>query len=124
MGHIDDSLLVGQSFNSSHRNTADTISLFTNLGFTIQPVKSVLQPRRKIDFLGFVLDSITMTVTLTVATAMKVRSACQNLLFQETTTLRSVAQVIGFLVCSFPTVEYTEMHSRHLELDKNFCTPC
>ena len=67
MGHIDDSLLVGQSYNSYHRNIADTVSLFTNLIFTIHPVKSVLQPQQKIDFLGFVLDSITMTVTLTAA---------------------------------------------------------
>ena len=49
---------------------------------------------------------------------MKVRSACQNLLFQKTTTIRSVAQVVGFLVSSFPAVEYAEMHYRHLELDK------
>lgn len=118
MGRIDDSLLVGQSFNSCHRNIADTVSLFTNLGFTIHPVKSVLQPQQKIDFLGFVLDSIIMTVTLTDAKAMKVRSACQNLLSQKTATIRSVAQVVGFLVSSFPAVEFAEMHYRHLELDK------
>ena len=118
MGRIDDSLLVGQSFDSRHRNIAETVSLFTNHGFTIHPVKSVLQPQRKIDFLGFVVDSITMTVTLTAAKAMKVRSACQNLLFKKTTTIRSVAQVIGFLFSSFPAVEYAEMHYRHLELDK------
>ena len=47
MGHIDDSLLVGQSYNSYHRNIADTVSLFTNLGITIHPVKSVLQPQQK-----------------------------------------------------------------------------
>ena len=97
---------------------ADTVSLFTNLGFTIHPVKSVLQPQQKIYFLGLVLDSTTMTVTLTAAKAMKVRSASQNLLFQKTTTISSVAQVIGFLVSSFPAVEYAEMHYRHLELDK------
>ena len=57
MGHVDDSLLVGQSFDSCHRNIADTAYLFANLGFTIHPVKSVLQPQQKIDFLGFVLDS-------------------------------------------------------------------
>ena len=61
MGHIDDSLLVGQSFNSCHRNVGDTVRLFTHLGFTDHPVKSVLQPQQKIDFLGFVLDSVTMT---------------------------------------------------------------
>ena len=80
MGHIDDSLLVGQSFDSCHRTIADTVCLFTNLGFTIDPVKSVLQPQEKIDFLGFVLGSITMSVTLTDVKAMKVRSACHNLL--------------------------------------------
>ena len=118
MGHIDDSLLVGQSFDSCHRNIADTVCLFANLGFTIHPVKSVLQPQEKIDFLGFVLGSITMTVTLKDAKAMKVRSVCQNLLLQKTATIRSVAQVIGFLVSSFPAVEFAEMHYRHLELDK------
>ena len=59
-----------------------------------------------------------MTVNLTATKATKVRSACQNLLFQKTTTIRSVAQVVGFLVSSFPAVEYAEMHYRHLELDK------
>ncbi|PFX30406.1 hypothetical protein AWC38_SpisGene4801, partial [Stylophora pistillata] len=107
-----------QSFDACHRNIAHTVCLFTNLGFTIHPVKSVLQPQQKIDFLGFVLDSSTMTVTLTDAKAMKVRSACQNLLLQKTATIRSVAQVIGFLVSSFPAVEFAEMHYRHLELDK------
>ena len=47
MGHIDDSLLVGQSFNSRHRNIADTVTLFTYLGFTIHPVKSVLQSQHR-----------------------------------------------------------------------------
>ena len=63
-----------------------------------------------------------MTVTLTDAKAMKVRSACQNLLLQKTATIRSVAQVIGFLVSSFPAVEFAELHYRHLELDK-ICAP-
>ena len=72
MGHIDVSLLVGQIFNLCHRNIADTVSLFTNLALTIHPLKSVLQHQQKINFLGFVLDSITLTVTLTAAKAMKV----------------------------------------------------
>ncbi|PFX17356.1 hypothetical protein AWC38_SpisGene18321 [Stylophora pistillata] len=60
-----------------------------------------------------------MTVTLTDAKAMKVRSPRQNLLLQKTATIRSVAEVIGFLVSGFPAVEFAEMHYRHLELDKN-----
>ena len=118
MGHIDDSLLIGQTFHLCQQNIMDTVTLFTKLGFTVHPVKSVLQPQQKIDFLGFVLNSITMMVTLTESKAVKVKSACENLLHQRTTTIRSVAQVIGFLVSSFPAVEFAEMHYRHLELDK------
>ena len=118
MGHIDDSLLIGQTFHLCQQNIMDTVTLFTKLGFTVHPVKSVLQPQQKIDFLGFVLNSITMMVTLTESKAVKVKSACENLLHQRTTTIRSVAQVIGFLVSSFPAAEFAEMHYRHLELDK------
>ena len=118
MGHIDDSLFIGQTFHLCQQNIMDTVTLFTKLGFTVHPVKSLLQPQQKIDFLGFVLYSITMMVTLTESKAVKVKSACENLLHQRTTTIRSVAQVIGFLVSSFPAVEFAEMHYRHLELDK------
>ena len=106
MGHIDDSLLIGQTFYSCQRNVFDTVSLFTKLGFTVHPVKSVLQPLQKIDFWGFVLDSITMMVTLNESKSMKVKSACENLLLQKTATIRTVAQVKGFLVSSFPAVEF------------------
>jgi len=78
----------------------------------------VFQPLQKRDFLGFVLDSITMMVTLNESKAMKVKSACENLLLQKTATIRTVAQVIGFLVSSFPAVEFAEMHYMYLELHK------
>ena len=59
-----------------------------------------------------------MTVTLTDAKAMKVRFACEILLLQKTATIRSVLQVIGFLVSTFPAVVFAEMHYRDLELYK------
>ena len=89
MGHMDDSLLIGQTFHLYQQNVMDTVTLFTKLGFTVHPVKSVLQPQQKIDFLGFLLNSITMMVTLTESKAVKVKSACENLLHQRTTTIRS-----------------------------------
>ena len=49
---------------------------------------------------------------------MKVRSACENLLLQRTVPIRTVAQVVGFLVSSLPVVEFAQMHYRHLKLDK------
>lgn len=75
MGHIDDSLLIGQRFNSSERNAVDAVSLATNLGFKTHLVKSVFQPQEKMDFLGFVLNSLNVTITFTEGKAMTVRFA-------------------------------------------------
>ena len=78
MGHIDDSLLVAHSLGSCLKNIYETVNLFTLLGFTIHPVKSVLEPTQTIQFLGFVIDSVAMTVKLPPSKAAKVKSACQN----------------------------------------------
>jgi hypothetical protein len=115
MGHIDDSLLVGYSYSACYKNIEDTVSLFTQLGFTIHPDKPVLVPKQIIEFLGFVIDSRAMTVKLLPAKAAKVKAACQNLLTKNSATIREVAQVIGFLVSSFPAMQFAQLHYRNLE---------
>ena len=42
-----------------------TVKLFTKLGFQVHPDKSNLFPSHEIHFLGFILNSRNMTVTLT-----------------------------------------------------------
>lgn len=37
IGHVADSLFIGQNFSSFECNVVDTVSLFTNFGFTIYP---------------------------------------------------------------------------------------
>ena len=59
-----------------------------------------------------------MMITLNKSKAMKVKSACENLLLLKTASLLTVAQVVGYLVSSFSAVEFAEMHYRHLTLDK------
>ena len=103
MGHIDDSL-VAYSLGSCR---------ITLLGFTIHPVKSVLEPTQTIQFLGFVIDSVAMTVKLPPS-----KSANQNLVLNCNPTIREVAQVIGLIVSSFPAVQYAQLHYRTLESEK------
>ena len=90
MGHIDDSLLVAYSLGSCRENIYGTVNLSNLLGFTIHPVKSVLEPTQTIQFLGFVIDSVAMTVKLPPSKAAKVKSACQNLVLNCNPTIREV----------------------------------
>ena len=63
--YVDDSHLQGKTFEECLQNTSETVRLLQSLGFTIHPGKSVLKPRQKLTFLGFVLNSKIMTLTLT-----------------------------------------------------------
>ena len=50
--YVDDSYLLGDMHQSCLANILDTIKLLRELGFVIQPDKSVLTPSQKIVFLG------------------------------------------------------------------------
>ena len=98
MGHIDDSLLVAQYYDCAS-NINDTVDLFNKLGFVVHPEKSVLKPTQEIEFLGFIINSLTMSVRLSASKSTKVQTACQNLLDSKHITIRDMAHVIGLLVC-------------------------
>ena len=101
-GYIDDSYLQGDTSAECHKNVTDTITLFTKLGFHIHPEKSVFIPSQKLTFLGFVLDSKAMTVTLTEEKVQQILSVCASLLNTQMPAIRQIAEVIGILVSNFP----------------------
>ena len=62
---MDDSYFQGSSEIDCKTNIEQTIFLLRSLGFVIHHNKSVLRPTQQIEFLGFVLNSIDMTIALT-----------------------------------------------------------
>jgi hypothetical protein len=88
------------------------------VGLVIHPEKSVLYPTEKLVFLGFLLDSIKMIISLTGEKTQKIKEACQKLLQSPQPTIWEVARVIGMLTASFPGVIFGPLHYRHLDMDK------
>ena len=121
--YIDDSYLQAQSVEDCLKNIEDTITILEKLGFLIHLEKSVLTPCQEIKYLGFVLNSVDMTVRLTVDKAEKLKNACMRL--KETNrkkgmcSIREIAQVIGLLVASFQAVLWGPLHYRQLENAKS-----
>ena len=77
-----------------------TCQVLDSSGFTVHPVKSVLQPTQRIDFLGILLGSINMIVSLTDRKVDKIRSVCAELLEMEVCSIRHMAEIIGYLVAA------------------------
>ncbi|KAL9976889.1 hypothetical protein ACROYT_G014230 [Oculina patagonica] len=118
VAYIDDSWLTADNFTLCLRNVIDTTTLLDKVVFIVHPEKSVLLPTQRITFLGFVLDSILMQVSLTPERALKLKNACENLLATASPCIRDVAQVLGLMTSSFPGVMYGPLHHKFLEMDK------
>ena len=120
MEHIDDSFLVGYTRSACKQNIQNTVKCFDSLGFVIHPEKSVLIPTQELEFLGFLLNGISMTIQLPPSKAAHVKLACENLLLKTKVTIRELAHVIGLLVSSLPGVQFGRLHYRQLEKDKSW----
>lgn len=123
MGHvssayIDDSYLQGDTYNECYNNVVDTVKMLSSLGFCVHPVKSVFIPTQQLVFLGFILDSVAMTVTPTDEKKERIVSACSLMLANTNPTIRDLAELIGTLVSNFPGAEFGPLHYRDLERDK------
>ena len=116
--YVDDSYLQGNTFDSCLQNVKDTIKILRALGFTIHCEKSILYPTQKLTFLGFIFDSVNMSITLTKEKFLKIVHLCDSLCKNLHPTIREVAKVIGNLVASFPAVPYGQLHYRKLEHNK------
>ena len=81
-------------------------------------MKSALNPSQSLTFLGFVLNSVSMTVTLTQEKKEQLKSLCTEALSQEIFPIRFVAKVIGKIVSALPGAGFGRLHYRNLERDK------
>ncbi|KAK2553710.1 hypothetical protein P5673_024939, partial [Acropora cervicornis] len=98
--------------------THKATTLLKYLGFTIHEGKSLFAPSQRVAFLGFVLDSNTMTASMKSDKAVTVKTAIGQLLRKERPQISEVASVVGLMVSCFPGVKYAPLFYRALENDK------
>ena len=84
----------------------------------ISAKKSVLTPTTKIEYLGFIINSLTMTVIPTTEKVKKLKKAVKKLIIKDTTTIRHVAQVTGGLVATHPGNPMAPRFTKQLEIEK------
>lgn len=118
VNYIDDAILIGDSYEQCLDNVIETVHLSDSLGFTVHPEKSVLSPSQCVTFLGFVINSVTMSVTLTEAKRQKIKKSCVRLIALRKCSIRDFAQVIGQLVATEPCFPHAPLFYRDLESAK------
>lgn len=114
--YLDDCLNMNKGKLKCWENTKIIIRTFQNLGFTVHPEpKSSFYPTQKIEFLGFVINSVSMTITLTNNKKEKLKLFCSNILTTRMPKIRTIASILGKITSSFPAAKFGRLHYRALE---------
>ena len=119
VGYIDDFMIKANTKEQCVKSVVETGRNFDDLGFTVHPKKSVLSPKQQIEFLGFVLNSVKMQVSVSDEKAEDVKSKISEFLLQEVRTIRDFAVIIGILVALNPGVWIGPLFWRRLEIEKS-----
>ena len=124
MGHlnspyIDDVLVLGETKEECRENVKATINLSLQLGFVVHPRKSVLEPTQEVVFLGFILNSRDMIISLTPEKATKLKRLCLAAIDKQKISIRTLAQLVGQMVATFPGVERGKVYYRRLDNEKS-----
>ena len=119
-GYIDDTYLQQQLFNDALNSLNACKSLFSSLGLLIHPEKSLHIPSQIMTVLGFIINSLEMTICLTTEKKTSLLELCHKAMQSDQITMRDLAWLIGKLhvVSSFPGVAYGPLFYRDLEMAK------
>ena len=69
-------------------------------------------------FLGYVINSVEMTVSLTQEKLIKLKEQSLSLREKPQCSIRELAHVIGLIVSSFPAIKPARLYYRDLEVFK------
>ena len=91
---LDDIHFIGSSVEECLSKLSFLRDLLQSLGFVINVNKSQLIPVTRIVYLGFIIDTVSMTLSLPDEKVDKILCACQNLLTCVNPSVREVAHGI------------------------------
>ena len=117
--YLDDMLILGKTPQELNHNFCLSKSLLTTLGFSVNEEKSSAGPTQELEFLGFLIDSKQMTLSVTEEKLRSLISQCKRLLGAQQTTIRQLAHVIGLMTSMKPTILPAPLHYRALQELKN-----
>jgi len=119
VAYLDDLLLLGKSAFEVNCIVTDCLGLLSYLGLIINEKKSELEPQQNLEYLGFVFDSIKMSMSLPKRKVISISKLLKSLLRSKTITIQFLSEVLGTLVAATPAVSYSLVYTKQLEMEKS-----
>ena len=116
--YSDDILIMASSEEESARHTNFVVHLLDSLGFIVNREKSCLLPQSQLTYLGFEIDSKSMTISVPKTKVEKLKCEGSQILTKKVVTIRQLAKFIGLIVSTFDAFPQARLHFRKLEFAK------
>lgn len=116
--YLDDIICIDNSYVSCYKNVHTISELLQSLGFVINKEKSCLTPQKYCKYLGFMLNSQDMTLSLPSQKADNIKSNILSLKSKKECKIREFAQLLGLLNSACPDVKYGLLYTKLLKRQK------
>lgn len=116
--YLDDFLILGNSYETCLEHVNFTVSLLRKLGFIINEDKSQLQPSVKCKFLGFVFDSVNMTLEITQEKRLSIYNDILKIKRLQHWSIRNFARFLGKISATCQAVKYGWGYTKEFEREK------
>lgn len=102
VAYLDDILIMSESKEQAIEDTRKTIRQLEKLGFVINSKKSILCPSRELEFLGSVINTRNMNLSVPKVKMDKVRREARQILCRDNWPAKKLAATIGLMnsICS------------------------
>ena len=116
--YLDDMLIMAKSPELLKQHLQVVTTLLAQLGFVLNLKKCVTSPTQIIEFLGFLINSITMTLSLPSEKVGKLQKECRHTINLKSVSGRHLAHLIGMMTSCIPAIQEAPLHYRALQRSK------
>ena len=99
-------LIIGKSYEECAKNVEETRKLIQELEFIINEQKSQIIPTQRFRFLGFIFDSLRISIELLEDKVQRTVELLNQFIRIRTCTIRKFAAFVRTLVSRFPALKY------------------
>ncbi len=111
--YIDDLIcFLGSNMDRARETTELIIRILIDLGITINFEKSVTLPSKRLDFLGFIIDSRNMKIFAEAEKMKRMKDTARGLLRKKFVTVRKLAKFLGMVTALAHAVLPWRLQSR------------
>ena len=119
MNYLDDIFISGDTFTKFRDAALATVNVLLKLGFSIHPEKSDLIPVQKIEYVGFLIDSVKMKISMTKTKQDGLKNLTAEVSNCSTLKIGDISKVLGSFEAALAAITNECLYMFYLQKLKN-----